>query len=116
MGLVVVATALVLLGGTQSQTGLYGTVSLGPIRPVCVAELPCSRPARGVTIVFLRGSERATTVTSSTGTYRVLLRPGVYSVRASRLGRPLGRVRPAVVTVAAGRVARQGLAIESGLR
>jgi hypothetical protein len=65
MGLVVVATALALLGGTRSQTGLYGTV---------------------------------------------------YSVRASRSGRALGRVRPAVVTVAAGRVARQGLAIETGLR
>src|SRR5438309_7481826 len=91
--------ALVLAGAAGARTttissGLRGTVTRGPITPVCVVEQPCTEPARNVTLFFSRNARvvgRA--VTNSEGRYRVGLPAGLYSVRrpgAVTIGRKLG--------------------------
>jgi len=96
--------------------GLFGTVTRAPTMPVCVAGQPCSKPAAGVTLTFLHGGVPAkSVVTTAQGTYRVLLAPGVYSVRVSGLSR-IQRLSPVTVTVRRGVVARQAFVIDTGIR
>src|SRR5690349_20250856 len=83
--IVLSSLALVVSAGAQAtpQRGtLTGIVMRGPITPVCVAEQPCSAPARGVTLVFTRnGAVVGRAVTTDTGRYRLRLPSGRYSVR-----------------------------------
>jgi len=97
-------------------SGLFGTVTRSPITPVCVAGQSCSAPAAGVTLTFLRGGKPVrSVVTSATGKYRVLLAPGVYTVRVSPRTR-VGRLTPATVTVPPRVVARRAFVIDTGIR
>ena len=69
--------------GSSLRTGLYGTVTKGPLSPVCTDATPCSGPAADMLLVFSRnGSVVARTRTRDNGSYRVALRPGRYVVRA----------------------------------
>lgn len=64
-------------------TGLYGVVSRGPITPVCVYGVPCSKVLPGVKLIFSAdGQALAQVKTSSDGSYRIELAPGDYLVRA----------------------------------
>src|SRR5690349_873519 len=95
---------------SPSQSGLYGVVRRGPTKPVCEVGTPCTAPAVGVKLVFVRGAVVAGTVTTGAGgRYRVALRPGAYVVRtAVRL--PIGRgLDPQRVVVPRGRYARVDL-------
>jgi hypothetical protein len=83
--------------------------------PVCIAGQPCSKPAAGVTLTFVHAGVAKSVVTGANGTYRVLLAPGVYSVRVSGLGR-MQRMTPVTVTVHRGVVARQAFVIDTGIR
>jgi hypothetical protein len=89
-------------------------VRIGPLQPVCSSDKPCDGPARHVTLTFRRddGTLLRRVVTDRTGGYRVLLRSGAYTVRASR-GRS---IRPKHVWVRRGLVARLDLAIDTGIR
>jgi hypothetical protein len=70
-------------GGTSVRGGLYGTVTKGPLQPVCRQGVPCDGPAAGLTLVFRRnGAVAARATTGKDGTYRVSLAPGRYSVGA----------------------------------
>jgi hypothetical protein len=85
--------------------------------PVCVAEKPCSRPAAGVKLEFLRnGASVASAITAKDGTYRVALRAGVYVVRTG--ARPaIGRgLRPSNVRVLAHTWSRSNFSIDTGIR
>jgi hypothetical protein len=114
--------ALVIVAGAGAQTtalssGLRGVVVRGPIAPVCVAEEPCTEPARNVTLLFSRNSRvvgRA--VTDTAGRYRVRLPAGVYAVRRpGSMG--IGRgIEPNRARVYAGRFARVDFAIDTGIR
>jgi hypothetical protein len=96
--------------------GLFGTVTRAPTMPVCIVGQPCSKPAAGVTLTFMHGGVTAkSVVTGANGTYRVLLAPGVYTVRVSGLGR-MQRMTPTTVTVRRGLVARQAFVIDTGIR
>jgi hypothetical protein len=115
-----VAVALLGVGGAHATTissGLRGYVTRGPIAPVCVAEQPCTEPARNVTLLFSRNDHvvgRA--VTDGAGHYRVRLPVGVYAVRrpgSSVLGRKLS---PNEVRVHARRFARVDFSIDTGIR
>ena len=76
---------------TTIHSGLYGHVTRGPISPTCVAEQPCSAPAAGATLRFLRNGQLvAMTRVKEDGTYRIALLPGVYTVAAPSR-RPLPR-------------------------
>jgi hypothetical protein len=114
--------ALVVVAGAGAQTtalssGLRGVVVRGPIAPVCVAEQPCTEPARNITLLFSRNSRvvgRA--VTDTAGRYRVRLSAGVYAVRRpGSVG--IGRgIEPNRARVYAGRFVRVDFSIDTGIR
>ena len=119
----ILLTALVVFaaagsaGASTNPSGLWGQVKRGPITPVCVAEQPCDAPAKGITLVFVRGGivvRRATT--NDLGRYRVRLAAGTYSVRLPQkpaIGRDL---QPAQARVRAGRYGRIDFSIDTGIR
>jgi hypothetical protein len=119
----VVATlslALLIVGGAQATTvssGLRGVVTRGPITPVCVAEQPCTEPARNITLLFFRNDRvvgRA--ITDSAGRYRLRLPAGRYAVRrpgAAGIGRGL---EPNHARVYARRFVRVDFSIDTGIR
>jgi hypothetical protein len=116
IALALIAAACVFGGaanGSTVKSGLYGKVTRGPITPVCVAEVPCSGPTAGATIVFSRaGREVSRTRTASDGTYRMALVPGTYSVRVLRY-RP---AEPATAWVPRGRFRHVDFSIDTGIR
>jgi hypothetical protein len=97
-------------------SGLYGTVTKGPITPVCRAEVPCSGPAARLTLVFRRGTTAIARIrTTEAGRYRVRLAPGVYTVRTN--AKPFGTIpAPARVRVDYNRFRRVNFAIDTGIR
>ncbi len=120
LGVTLVSAGLLVLIGAASASvtgsGLRGLVMLSPTRPVCLEEQPCSKPAAGVVIVFRRDGRAAASVTTrADGTYRVLLRPGTYTVVAPRYRVGSG-VTPRTVRVPKGRVARVDLEIDTGIQ
>ena len=118
--LVVAACAAFLAGGAAAGSsgapgGLWGKVSKGPTRPVCVAELPCTKPAANTQLVFRRAEFRKTVRTDESGRYRITLRHGVYSVRVAASGlQPLPD--PRVVRVPQGRSIRIDFSVDTGIR
>jgi hypothetical protein len=93
---------------------LWGSVTIGPLTPVCKMGTPCSGPAKHVTLTFTRlakPSRVISTKTDSNGRYRVTLPKGIWSVRASA-GM---RITPSSVPVRAG-VHRVGFGIDTGIR
>ena len=112
----VVALALAVSAGGSTRSGLYGTVTRGPTKPVCEVDQPCEEPAARVTLVFSRnGREVRRARTNDEGRYRVTLAPGRYVVRTT--ARALLRiVEPTRVRVPRGRYARVNLSIDTGIR
>jgi hypothetical protein len=101
---------------TATGSGLRGLVTLSPTRPICLEEQPCSKPAAGAVLVFRRNGRAVARVTTrSDGTYRVILRPGTYTVVAPRYRIGSG-VTPRTVRVPRGRVARVDLEIDTGIQ
>ena len=112
---VAVAAVLPIVPGGGSATvvrsGLHGTITRGPIAPVCVAEQPCTAPAAGAVIVFSRGLRVVRVTVRPDGSYRLLLRPGLYAVRALR-----GPIEPTRVRVLPGRIRAVDFSIDTGIR
>ena len=97
-------------------SGLFGTVSRGPVMPVCQAEQSCSAPAAGVRLTFVRdGKAVRSVVTSSTGRYRVHLPAGSYLVRLTKTS-SIERMRPTSVVVRRGVMSRRSFFIDTGIR
>ena len=115
-----VGLAFLISGSAQAATspsGLKGSVTRGPITPVCVAEAPCSEPARNVTLVFSRSDHVAgRAVTDTLGRYRVRLPAGLYSVRRSASTGIDRKLEPNRVRVYAGRFVRVDFSIDTGIR
>jgi len=114
------AVALFLVSGAQATpvaSGLHGIVTRGPIVPVCVAEQPCSAPAKNVTLLFSRdGRVVARSKTDLAGRYHLRLRPGIYGVALTttpRIGRGL---EPDHARVRLGRYLRLDFSIDTGIR
>jgi hypothetical protein len=107
------AGASSISAGATTSAGLHGRVMIGPLTPVCTAEVPCYAPAKNVTLRFTRSGYVAQTVTTSdTGRYRILLAPGTYAVRANR-----GRlIEPSRVIVHGGVLAGRDFSIDTGIR
>jgi Carboxypeptidase regulatory-like domain len=73
-------------------------------------------PAAGAVLVFRRSGQAVARVTTrSNGTYRVTLRPGMYTVVAPRYRIGTG-VWPRTVRVPKGRVVRVDLEIDTGIQ
>lgn len=99
-----------------AASGIRGTVIKSQTRPVCEEGIPCSAPAAGVKLAFLRGGVRvAIATTSKAGTYRVVLRPGTYVVRSLRKP-PLGGFPPRTVRVRQGCFTVANFEIDTGIR
>ena len=107
--------SLAACGGQSSgravDAGLSGVVRVQPATPTCHRDMPCSRPARGVTLVFLQeGSRIASATTDKRGRYRIRLARGRYQVR---IGARLAK--PATVTVPSGRFAPRNFTYDAGI-
>jgi hypothetical protein len=112
--------ALVFVAGAQAsivKSGLHGVVERGPITPMCVAEAPCTEPAKNVTLIFSRnGHIVGRAVTDSAGRYRLRLPAGVYAVRrpgSTGIGRG---IEPDHARVYARRFVRVDFSIDTGIR
>jgi hypothetical protein len=115
--IVIIAAAAILGlgagGATTIHSGLYGKVTRGPITPVCAAEQPCSEPAAGAALRFLRNGQLvAQTRVKADGSYRIALLPGTYTVLAPSR-RPLD---PSTARIRTGRFTRVDFAIDTGIR
>ena len=98
-------------------SGLHGVVMRGPTQPVCVRGVPCSEPAAGVTLRFVRHHRVAARArVRKNGTYSVRLAPGIYAVvSAPRSTIGLG-VRPQRVRVFVGPPRQLNFFIDTGIR
>lgn len=100
--------------GRAARSGLYGNVTMGPLMPVCREGVPCDGPARHERLLFVRNRHVvARTRTSQTGTYRISLPAGRYTIR-SKIG--FGVVKPPSITVPRGRFRRVDLSLDTGIR
>jgi len=90
---------------------LWGSVSIGPLTPVCRVGTPCSGPAKHATLTFSRAGRTVATKTDVAGRYRLSLAVGTWSVRSSA-----GlRIAPFSVVVRAG-THRTNFSIDTGIR
>jgi hypothetical protein len=90
---------------------LTGTVTIGPLTPVCRVGVPCDGPAKRVVLTFSRGGAAVRTTTDPAGDYRVRLPAGVWRVSASA-GM---HIAPATVTVRSNGQ-RADFEIDTGIR
>jgi len=107
---------LVLVAPATGATGsgLKGTLTIGPLRPVCSQDEPCDGPAPRATLAFTRNGKTISTRTDRHGVYRVTLAPGWYAVRTS-----VGIAhtpRPARARVLAGRYRVVSFFADTGIR
>jgi hypothetical protein len=89
---------------------------LSPVRPVCIENDPCTKPAAGYLLAFSangRVVRRATT--RADGSYRLVLPRGWYSVSFTPR-QPTRMIAPRAVRVVAGRITRVDFEIDTGLR
>ena len=88
-----------------------GTVTIGPLTPVCRAGTPCDGPANRVVLTFSSPSHAVGATTGAGGGYAVRLSPGTYTVTASS-GM---RITPTQLVVRSA-PRRQSFAIDTGIR
>jgi hypothetical protein len=99
------------------EPNVRGTLTKGPVSPVCVAERPCSAPAPGVVLVFSRGDQDVKRVTTGTaGRFATRLKPGTYGVRTLKRSLIGSRVTPARFKVPANGVVTLRLDLDTGIR
>jgi hypothetical protein len=105
----------VLLAAVAFVSGLQGLVTKGPTTPVCRQGAPCTAPAQ-VTLLFHRAGQTFRTRSAPSGRYRILLKPGYYTVTTvERVG--IGRIiTPRAVHVRRAHVDRLNFAIDTGIR
>jgi hypothetical protein len=117
---VLASVALLAAGAAQATTvrsGLYGVVMRGPISPACVAEQPCTEPARNAALLFSRdGRVVGRTVTDNAGRFRVRLPAGLYAVRRAASQGIDRRLDPNQARIRAGRFSRVDFFIDTGIR
>ena len=88
-----------------------GTVSIGPLTPVCRAGTPCDGPAKHVVLTVASPSRAIRATTGAGGAYAVRLPPGTYAVTASS-GM---RITPSQIVVRSA-PRHQSFAIDTGIR
>ena len=90
---------------------LWGSVTIGPLTPVCRVDTPCDGPAKQAKVTFSHGARSVVARTDNAGRYRVTLTTGTWTVRAS-IGM---RIAPARLVVRAG-THRVNFMIDTGIR
>jgi hypothetical protein len=118
--LVILALAPAALGATSTHSvapsGLRGVVTRSPITPVCREGIPCSAPAKNMTLVFLRSGRTVMTRTDSRGRYRIVLAPGWWKVSTATAPRIGSGIEPRTVRVSGARFRVVNFAIDTGIR
>ncbi len=104
-------TAVAILAALLS--GLYGTVTRGPVTPVCRAGIPCTAPYAHATIVFSRLGATRQVTTDAKGRYRIGLTPGRWSVRVQNAH--FG-TKPTAVMVPGDRYVKLNVSVDTGIR
>lgn len=114
------ATAALLSAGASAAahpSGLYGVVHKGPTKPVCRVGEPCDAPAQ-VTLIFSKAGKQAARIrsTKATGSYRIALAPGYYTVTTlEKVG--VGRdIKPRTVHVRRAHWDKLNFFIDTGIR
>jgi hypothetical protein len=103
----------------SGDSGVRGTVLLGPTCPVETLESPCpDRPLPDVEVQVLRGEDVVTSVRSDgDGRFTVALDPGDYVLRAViKPGGPGMSSKPVDVSVANGDFVEVTVPVDSGIR
>lgn len=118
--IVLLATAALLSAAASAAThpnGLYGVVRKGPTTPVCRVGVPCDAPAQ-VTLIFSKAGKQAARIrsTKATGSYRIGLAPGYYTVTTlEKVG--VGRdIKPRTVHVRRAHWDKLNFFIDTGIR
>jgi hypothetical protein len=106
--------ALVAVAAVALST-VHGIVLRGPTKPVCSMPEPCSEPAKGAVLAFVRSGHIARVRVDANGRYRVSLVPGTYAVRVTPPA-GIGRgIEPRTVVVGR-RDVRRDFMIDTGIR
>ena len=100
-----------MLAAVVALVLLKGTVTIGPLTPVCRVGTPCDRPATHVVLTFASPLRTVRATTGADGAYAVRLAPGAYTVTASK-GM---RISPTQIVVRS-TSRRQSFAIDTGIR
>src|SRR6266508_3810642 len=104
---------------SSGDSGIRGTVLLGPTCPVEAVENPCpDRPLADVEIHVLQGGDVVATVRSDgDGRFEVALDPGQYLVQALvEPGGPGMSAKPVDVPVRSGEFTDVNVPVDSGIR
>jgi hypothetical protein len=116
----VVTVALFLAGGAEAvavPSGVHGIVTRGPIAPMCVAEQPCTQPAKNTTLLFSRyGHVVARAKTDDAGRYHLRLPSGTYRVGLTSTPKVGRGFEPDHVRIRTGRYVRLDFSIDTGIR
>jgi hypothetical protein len=116
----VVTVALFLAGGAEAvavPSGVHGIVTRGPIAPMCVAEQPCTQPAKNTTLLFSRyGHVVARAKTDDAGRYHLRLPSGTYRVGLTSTPKVGRGIEPDHVRIRTGRYVRLDFSIDTGIR
>jgi len=103
----------------SGDSGVRGTVLLGPTCPVESMESPCpDRPLADVEVqVLQRGDVMVTVRSDGNGRFTVALEPGAYVLQAVvEEGGPAMSAKPVDVTVTSGAFADVTVPVDSGIR
>jgi hypothetical protein len=104
----VLLTALVLL---------HGTITRGPITPVCQVGKPCNEPYAGAVLVFRRnGVVAARARSDAKGHYSVRLRLGTYSVSMAVRPKIGSGVKPQTIRLSRAVSTRIDFYVDTGIR
>jgi hypothetical protein len=102
--------------GPAGQTGIAGTVTIGPTCPVQRIDSPCpDRPYEATITVWRGGSKVAETRSGPDGHFVVELRPGTYRVVGESPG-TFPHATEQTVTVVAGELTQMQVQYDSGIR
>ena len=118
LGAVVVAVACASSTAPSPTTGLTGTVTRGPVTPVCRVDVPCDAPFSASFSVQQNGRQVAQFRSDQNGQFTVFLSPGSYTVVP---GTDAPIISPAqqtksVTVVANGQLTVVQLSFDTGIR
>lgn len=101
---------------TPPTTGLTGTVTRGPVTPVCRVDVPCSAPITGNFAVMQGMKTVATFRSNAEGQFTVMLYPGEYAVKQVDGPSVSPFNQPKTVTVAKSGLTTVHLEFDTGIR